>query len=388
MRRRWCPPLGWAAAGLALSFVGLNVVLLAHTGVRSGGDTPRYTGGADQILASLPLEGFQWAYTGYIAMVAAVRALGCELATVVAVQIVGAALAGLALWSLAATLGGALAGLVAACSLLVNPDVLRWHPFILSDSLYMSAVVLVAWTAWRAAERGGRWFLLALLVLLTAWFLRPTGVVLPPVTGAFWAIRGLAARSLRQVMLGVVTVAAAVTATLAITPLREPMDRVPGRLLEYGVVLYRDPATRMEMPKRSAADGEGWLGTIRYVARHPRASLTLAARRVGIELSHVRAQYTRRHNVLIAVTLFPLYALALAGIASTWRHPLTHLLLALIAAHLGLVAVTLADHDGRFLLYVLGPIGALAGAGLSAAVRRHVPFTWTAASETPARPYA
>lgn len=365
---------------LALAFVGLNAALLAHTGVRFGGDSGRYTGGAERILAGLPLVEFQWAYTAYIAVVAAGLALGGGLATVVGVQIAAAAGAGLALWSLAAILGGPLAGLVAAGTLLVNPDVLRWHSYVLSDSLYTSAVAGGAWAAWRAAERGRLWYGAALLVLVPAWFLRPTGVVLLPVTGVFWVARGLAARNVRQVVVGVVTVVAAVMATLAITPVRGRMDRAPGFLLEHGIVLYQDSATRMEMPTRCPADGRGLLGSLRYVTRHPRASLTLFARRVAVELSHVRPGYSRRHNALIAATLLPLYALALAGIGATWRHPLTHLLLALIAAHLGLVAVTLADNDGRFLLHVLGPIAVLAGAGLSALARRHVPASWTAAS--------
>ena len=71
-----------------------------------------------------------------------------------------------------------------------------------------------------------------------------------------------------------------------------------------------------------------------------------------------------RHNVLIVAVLVPLYALALTGVAATWRHPLTHLLLGLITAHLLFVAVTLADYDGRFLLHVLGPLAVLAAAGV------------------------
>ena len=77
------PPLGWAASALALAFVGLNAALLGHTGIRFGGDTVRYTSGPERVLAGLPLDGFQWAYAAYIAVVAAVRGLGGDLATVV-----------------------------------------------------------------------------------------------------------------------------------------------------------------------------------------------------------------------------------------------------------------------------------------------------------------
>ena len=73
--------------------------------------------------------------------------------------------------------------------------------------------------------------------------------------------------------------------------------------------------------------------------------------------------------MLIVGVLLPLYALATVGVATAWRHPLTHLLVAVIAAHLLFVAVSFADYDGRFLLYVLGPFAALAGAGFARLTR-------------------
>ncbi len=118
------------------------------------------------------------------------------------------------------------------------------------------------------------------------------------------------------------------------------------------------------MPRDETPRGAGWLSDLRYIQRHLGPTLALGARRVAVELAHVRPYYRARHNVLIVAVLLPLYTLALIGIAATWRHPLTHLLLALIAAHLLFVAVTLADYDGRFLLYILGPLAALAAAGV------------------------
>ena len=96
------------------------------------------------------------------------RTIGAGLPGVVVFQIGVAAVAGAAVATLGATLGGPLAGLVGAAFLLVNPDVARWHGYILTDSLYISAVAIVAFLVWRAAERGGRWYALALLVLLPA----------------------------------------------------------------------------------------------------------------------------------------------------------------------------------------------------------------------------
>ena len=96
----------------------------------------------------------------------------------------------MALASLGATLGGLPAGVLSAAFLLANPDVIQWHAYILTDSLYISTVVIAVWVVWRAADRGGAWYVLALLVLLPARSVRPTGLLLLPVAGGFWVARG------------------------------------------------------------------------------------------------------------------------------------------------------------------------------------------------------
>lgn len=369
----------WAALALALAFVLVNAGFLALKGVQLGGDSMRYIDGAKAWLESQPLGGYIWAYQGYIAVVAVGQVIGAGLPGVVGFQIAVAALAGAALVALGAALGGRLAGLVGAAFLLANPDVIRWHGYILTDSLYISAVVLVTFVVWRAAQRGGAWYALALLVLLSAATLRPTGLVLLPVAAAFWGLRGAVTRDWTGMALGMVV--AVVVVWVVFSPrVQDTAGKLPGHTLRSGRVIYLHPAFRMEMPKAETPGGGGWGNDLRYIARHPGATLALGARRVAVEVAHVRPYYRTRHNVLIVAVLLPLYTLAALGVVATWRHPLTHLVLGLITGHLLLVAVSLADYDGRFLLYVLGPIGILAAAGVGRLMRGRGPG--------PARPAA
>ena len=235
---------------------------------------------------------------------------------------------------------------------------------------------------WRAAEHRGWWYGLALLVLLPASTLRPTALLLLPVAAAFWGVRGALARDWIGVALGVIGVVG--TVLLVFSPrVQDTAGKIPGSTLRSGRVIYEDSAFRVEMPADVTSGGAGWLADLGYVGRHPGATLALGARRVAVELAHVRPYYRIRHNVLIVAVLLPLYALAAIGIATTWRHPLTHLLLAVIAAHMLLVAVALADYDGRFLLHVLGPFGVLAAAGFGRlTLGRCAPFP----GPTPRRP--
>jgi hypothetical protein len=364
----------WAKVGLVVVFLGLNAGLLWIAGVRFGADSSRYIGGVEGLLAGRLPGGYGWTYAGYIAVVAAMQVIGAGLPGVVGLQIGVAVLAGLTVASLGATLGGPLAGLVGATFLLVNPDVIQWNPYILTDSLYTSAVVMFVWAVWRAAERRGWWYGLALLVLLPASTLRPTALLLPPVAAAFWGVRGALARDWIGVALGVIGIIG--TVLLVFSPsIHDTAGKIPGSTLRSGRVVYEGSAFRVEMPADVTSGGAGWLADLGYVGRHPGATLALGARRVAVELAHVRPYYRIGHNGLIVAVLLPLYTLAAIGIATTWRHPLTHLLLAVIAANMLLVAVALADYDGRFLVHVLGPFGVLAAAGFGR-------LTWTGTVRT------
>jgi hypothetical protein len=355
----------WVAGGLLLAFILLNVAFFELRGVQWGGDTSRYVDGARALLAGKPRRGYALAYGGYMAVVAFWESVGAGLPGVVVFQIGVAAVAGAAVAALGATLGGPLAGLVGAAFVMANPDVARWHGYILTDSLYISAVAIVAFLVWRAAERGGLWYALALLALLPAGTLRPTAFLLLPVAAAFWAARGVVTGDRIGMVLGVLGVLVAGLLILAPGVQETAAGRLPGSTLRGGWVIYESPAYRLQMPRDEPRPRlRGWRYDLRYAQRHPGLTLALAARRIAVELAHVRPHYRARHNALIVAVLLPLYTLALVGIAATWRHPLTHLLVVLIAAHLLIVAVTLADYDGRFLLYVLGPLAALAAAGL------------------------
>jgi hypothetical protein len=372
----------WVAGGLVVAFILLNGGLFALKGVQFGADTSRYLDGARDLLDGTPLGGYTWMYSGYMAVVAFWQETGAGLLGVVGFQIVVAAVAGAAVAALGVTLGGLLAGLVGAAFLLINPEVVRWHAYILTDSLYISAVVIVTFVVWRGAERGGRWYGLALLVLLPAATLRPTAFLLLPVAAVFWGVRGVVTRDWIGVALGVIGAVGVVL--LVFSPrVQGTAAQLPGNTLRSGGVIYQEPAFRLEMPRDETPGSAGWLADLRYVRRHPGPTLALGARRIVVELAHVRPFYSVRHNVLIVAVIVPLYALALTGVAATWRHPLTHLLLGLIAAHLLFVAVTLADYDGRFLLHILGPLAVLAAAGVGSLVKGTRGLTDAAAPSVP-----
>jgi hypothetical protein len=118
----------------------------------------------------------------------------------------------------------------------------------------------------------------------------------------------------------------------------------------------------------------------------------LVGSRIVVEAAHTRSFYSTKHNVAIWLTFPLLYLSAGFGCFSQRRAPLTSLSLSLIALQLGIVGLTGADWDGRFILTVFPLIMLYSGIGVFEAVRRWMPWVlaspraWVLANRSGASP--
>ncbi len=148
--------------------------------IRMAGDTPRYMLGAENLLAGRPLEEKQGSYSGYVVVVAACLKCGIGLPGIVALQVVVAFLSLPCLYSLGRRVGGAATGALAVLLHAGNPDVAAWHTFILTDSLYASALVIFLWFYVEAYERGWIWRLAVVPAMIALVSIRPNGWIVAP----------------------------------------------------------------------------------------------------------------------------------------------------------------------------------------------------------------
>lgn len=145
----------------------------------------------------------------------------------------------------------------------------------------------------------------------------------------------------------------------------------PTRMLYEGRVQWAPDEARMPMPVADE-DDDSLVAGLRYLTQHPVDSARLALARVVRSLTAVRPYYSTIHNWAIIAYMTPVYILAIVGSARVWKQPLVGLIAAVVVTHMAIVAATFADYDGRFLLYVLPLIIALAGVGVS----QIVPSRW------------
>jgi 4-amino-4-deoxy-L-arabinose transferase-like glycosyltransferase len=346
---KYLNPAGVVIASL---FLLVNLSILASGGIRFGDDSPRYLEGADNLLRGLPLQGKQISYAGYVSLIAFCRFTGTGLPGVVLIQLFFAAIAAVALYDLGRRLHGRACGLIAATLFVVNPDIARWHSFILTDSLYISLVVLSVWCVHTATRSGRRWYVVAAAAsLVLAALVRPNGLFLSAAAVLYLVSRAISRRSLRWVAISGIILALVLGAITASRFYPASSNEHPEVTLRNGITGI--PQWRVSMPADAEPVRGRWSGALGYAASHPLASLRLGITRVFIELIHVRPFYSSRHNIGLLLTLPLFYLLALAGLKLNRDPSLARLIVLIVIAHLFVVAITFADWDGRYLLYIL-----------------------------------
>lgn len=337
-------------------------VMTLVSGVRLGGDSTRYLEASEHLL-NPPWPGKSASYTGYVLIVALSRPVG--LVGLVALQVIVAAVASIALFDIGRQLSGVFAGLASGLLFAVNIKIASWHAYVLTDSMYISFVVIAVWAVhWAVERRTVAAYATATVITVFTASLRPTGWILVPVVASYWVWRLTDSALIRST--ATVAIAVAFGLMVLTTPLLA--DGVsaenPTRMLYEGRVQWAPEEARILMPD-AATDDDSLAAGIRYLTQHPVESARLALARVVRSLTAVRPYFSTIHNWAIIGYLAPVYMLAIFGSSRVWRQPLFGLMAAVIVAHMAIVAATFADYDGRFLLYVLPLIITLAGVGIS-----------------------
>jgi hypothetical protein len=359
------------------------VSLLLNGFVISGGarithDSVGYLASAQALLEGDARAGRPGGWYVLKSAIAASEALTGGLTGLLLLQVIVAGLACMAVFKLAAQLGGVRAGTFACVLLIGNLDVARFHAYVLTDSLYTSLVAISVLTIyWAQGSIKRQVIALAITGLLAA--LRPNGLLLPIVALGYWNYDTFRRRPW---LLGPLALAALAAMVSLLGPmLGQLVDfEDPGGYLRRGEVVADLQTWRLPMPLEAA-------GTplVDYVGRHPAESLTLALARIVAELAHVRPVYSSAHNALIILMLAAIYPLAAAGFWLERGERLAWLILVTMVTQLLIVCVSGADWDGRYLLFVFPLLLTFGGCGITSVLGRLV-RQWPTLQGTARRP--
>lgn len=306
-----------AAIALAAIFLLLNGALLSK-GIRPAGDTVRYTQGAANLLHGGPLTAHETTVLGTISLLALSQTLGLGLFGFIFIQLVVAALALVAQYDLGKSLGGPSCGWLAAFLLAANPDIARWHGYILTDSLCTSLLAIALWFLYQSTQRKGVWYVLAGIAIIFAASIRPHAWILLPIAAIFWILSASVTKRKKQLAVAGFVVCALIS-LVALPPLvngvRGNLEAATGAhvdaqqnmatMMSRGMIVWGYEDWNLKMPPAALSQ----TSAAAYFTHHPGAVLRLMTTRVMVSPAHVRPFYSRAHNALVLVYYLPLYVL-------------------------------------------------------------------------------
>jgi len=354
--------------------LALNLAMGSVLGVRTGVDTAVHILNARFLLDHWAFDPNQALHPGYTVFLAlCIKVFGTARA-VVFLQLPFSILA-LALlfaeWHEWARPRALWVDLVALATIALNPLVLFWNWYVLSESIYVSllACLFASMLRWVRTGRVSSLYAGSLFTIL-AWLTRTNAIaLLVAVTAAvsYWA--------LRHHRISRLTAAALLAASVVCVALAHQVFQSnyasqvrPGALLARGVVIWGYDAGNLRMPAYQLHEG-GWVDYFRFAGAHPLATLKVWTSRILIEAIRYRPYWSSRQN-LVSVPMM-VVAWILVGVAVA-RDPnwLVTFGLTLVAYHLAVVALALSDWDGRLLGHVLPIVMAIACFGLARLVDR------------------
>lgn len=342
-------------------------------GVQYLTDSYRYIEAADKLIANEPLDYKEIQYTGYIVIIAFFRLFSDNLIGVVFLQVIMALAAAWALYKISfAITKKPLSGIIAAGLYLMNPFIVSWHNYIMTESMYTSFLILSTWLLISAVEKKSDITIVfsLLLVLITA-CIRPNGWTLIPVALCFYFMHWF--HKNYQKLIWVFSVALVFIICISFLPFTNRSIQNIGtekilmnEVLLNGEVIPDHKELRIKMPADTTLMKKNWTAGFYYVIRHPLPCAKLGIYRIATELFQIRRPwYSAKYYLRSFLWLFPAYIFAMIGLFYYRKKISIKIILTIILVHILTIAVTFADHDARFLNYFLPLINILSGCGIT-----------------------
>ena len=357
--------LSYWLLGAAFLIFAVQVTFFLQDGVLIAGDSDRYIQGAVELITEGSISGKAENYRGYVVFIAALQYLtgDIDLANQLAIilQAFFLAIALIGIFALTRLLYSPLAGGIAALMFATNFYALRWTPYILTEALFIAMVVIACWLTIKSM-RERKWILPALVAITMMMFLRPNGVILAPLMMLFLLL------SFSRFTRYSVTLVALLAALISWNSVSRNLNDVAShegllQQFEQGNVIWG--TAHIEMPKLLHATGSDARDVPRYLMSYPLESLTLVVKRLFASWSWYRESYSIHHKFFLGVMIPLIYGLAILGIYAVARQNSrgAYLPALLILGQSVVIALSFANHDHRFINYIMPMVFVYAAAG-------------------------
>ncbi|WP_242923774.1 hypothetical protein [Pontibacter liquoris] len=355
---------------LALAWLALHTVLFSIHGVRHTSDSESYLTYAAAILDNFHFAAdYRLKYAGYPTFLALLFKIGFGLKGIVVVQTLLSGIATIYFYKATRLLAGNVFAPLLATFLLIGwYDLQMYHAFILTESLYISLLLLAFYLLVKA--RTVRQSLWALPLLLVVALVRPNGfIAVVAYLGYLFFGAYTAAPSPRAKVILVLPVILVPLATLLLVDqyLLQEFDIV--QTYAKGEVIFGYKGLLISADKQvlmPLADASPLTKLYLFVHDNPTYFFRMSGWRFFLFWGNVKPYFSVLHNLVVVVVLYPLYFFTGAAmLKGRIRLPLRAFVAFLLLQQAFITTVTSEDPIGRFLMSVIAFVFMFGSVGLS-----------------------
>ncbi len=334
-------------------------------GIKLWLDSGRYIEGANKILDKISLIGRELQFIGYMLVIAFTKLMGLPLGSVLIIQIGFAILSAFALYDIAIKISNSkIAGITAMALYLCNPFITSWHMYILTESLYTSFVILSLWCLIRLLQSKNIIDLAySIPIFLMTMLIRPNGWILLPIWIICIIIRFPKQKKWKAFFSGFVFILFIFSMSSIGIFNKSIQITTPVKNLKQGITVWGHEELSLEMPQDVDIDDNNWINGVKYIFRHPLPCAKLAICRVSYTLVHIRPYHSTKYKIRVLIWIIPAYILTFISLLYYKKNKIVLISIIYIVSHLFVVALSYAEHDSRFDIYILPMFYLLAGLG-------------------------
>ena len=352
-------------------WVTLHIVMYWIHDVRTTDDTKHFLAYAAHILESNSLaDNYYLKYAGYPVFLALLFKMGLGLNGVVACQTLLSGFATILFYKATRKLAGnTIAPILATFILIVWYDLQLFHAFILTESLYISLLMISFFLLARAKSVKQSVWALPFVVLVA--LVRPNGfIAVVAYLSYLIAVAYQAAPSTKaKVILLLFVVAVPIAAVLVVDQyLLTGFTIVETYEKGEVIYMYRDllvlPDKPIVMPPTEVSP---LAKMFLFVSDNTSYFFRMSAWRFFLFWGNIKPFFSTLHNLVIAGVLYPLYFFTVKAMADTKKMPvpLTVFVASLLLQQCFITTVTSEDWMGRFLMSVVAFVFMYGSIGIS-----------------------
>ncbi|MFH6982054.1 glycosyltransferase family 39 protein [Marinoscillum luteum] len=354
------------ASSLLLILLWLLAQLIAYLlfGIQTPVDTKEYMTDALSIRSGeWPSDHTFW-YSGYSSLLALIHWFGAPYEAIIWIQLIASALAAAALYHLAQLWGGESSAFIATLLYIGWLEIHQWTMILYTDSLFTSLIILSVYAIYFSHHRL-QYLGAFVLILLTA-FIRPVGALFLAalLSALFFHPRVKTTPVPYRIGIGLIVLVGFLFLLNFIL-----QDYVSSFINSYSQAEIIYPGRTILTPPKSLeipdTDLQPLVRLVSFMVYNPLYFLQLSLMKGLLYLGHVKPYFSIIHNLIIVLSLYPIYYFSIRGWKSVEMNPLKAFITIFISSQVLMVSFTSENWDGRFLLPVLPWIFLLASIGLS-----------------------